>query len=293
MLDHRGPRGRCQSRTIICATSARRGAASKLGPVRHGISVRRAESANVAGNTLRRIGVDAVRGIAAWPASPSFAVRRTRITGNEISEVGPPGDLPGTIVAGILLRAPYAQAEILDNHVEREAQPSAQAGATAWSAVSADEPDAQRPIVRLGAFTAARLDEARTLVVNGPRAFVDVAFVDLNAAGARVPRGASAVLRGNVLVARGTAPAVSVAAGGDIRFGDNRCELLGDVESAVFLRSSAAIISSNLVRGGKLSLVATASRKRATVVGNATTAGISIEQQSLQGTPWELLNIGI
>src|SRR5262249_34854464 len=111
-----------------------------------GISVTRTQTATVAGNTLRRIGVTAPRGMALVAGVAHFTVRHSRITGNEIVEVGPPTDLPGAILAGILLRAPYLLNEVCDNHVERDDAP-AQPDAAAWSAIAADEADPRRPII--------------------------------------------------------------------------------------------------------------------------------------------------
>ncbi len=268
------------------------GAAStdpKLGSNIIGIGVTRTQTATVAGNTLRRIGVAAPRGTAVVAGVAHFAVRRSRIIGNDIVQVGPRTELRGTVEAGILLRAPYSQNELSGNHVERDADP-AQADETAWSAISADEPDVKQPIIHTGAFTAVRLSDRRTLVFHGTHPFIDEATLNLDAAGATVPRGSSTGIRGNVLIARGTAPAVAVASGADIQFGDNRCELIGRGD-AVLLRSTAAIVSSNIVRGGETSISATADR--VTIAGNATTGTIAVNQQSLADTAWEHLNVRI
>jgi hypothetical protein len=257
-----------------------------------GIGVTRTQTATVAGNTLRRIGVTAPRGMALVAGVAHFTVQRSRITGNEIVEVGPPTELPGTILAGILLQAPYLLNEVCDNHVERDGQP-AQPDAAAWSAIAAVEPDGNRPIVNTGVFTAVRLNDSRTLVFHGTHPFLDEAVVDFDAAGAAAVRGSSTAVRGNVVAARGTSPAVSVSSGADIQFADNRCELAGRGNPAVSLRSAAAVVSANLVRGGETSIMATAAVNRVTMVGNATTGAIAVHQQSLAGTAWEHLNVRI
>lgn len=130
----------------------------KLGAFTIGISVTRTQGATVAGNTLHRIGLTAPRGTALVAGVAHFAVQRARVTGNEIIEVGPSTELPGTVQAGIFLHGPYSQNDVANNHVERDAKP-AQADATVWSVISADEPDAKRPIIRVGMFTAARLSD--------------------------------------------------------------------------------------------------------------------------------------
>jgi hypothetical protein len=260
-----------------------------------GIRIFRTQAATVAGNTLRQIGLNAVRGTALIVGIASFAVQRTRIVGNEITEMGPSEDIPGVAVAGILVGAPYAQTEIHNNHVERDAQPSDRPSSASWTAVAADRLDVQRPAVNLATYTAVRVDDARTFVMHGNRAFIDVSAVFTNASGAIVVRGSSAAVRGNVMIARGAAPAVSVLASGEVQFGDNHCELRGGAGVApVLLGSSAAIVNSNLVRGGRdRSMAISASIKRVTIVGNATTAEIFVDGNPLQGTLWGPLNIAV
>jgi hypothetical protein len=264
----------------------------KLGAFIMGIGVARAESATVAGNTLRRIGVHAPRGTALVVGVAHMTVRRSRITGNDVVEVGPAAELPGTIMAGILLLGPYVENDVCGNHVERDAEPG-QPDATAWAAISANEPQAKQPIIHTGVFTAVRLNDTRTLVFHGTHAFINDATLVFDAAGAAVARGSSFGVRGNSLVARGAVPAVSVAAGADIQFVDNRCELIGRGNPAVLLLSTAAVVSANLVRGGETSIAASAPVNRATMVGNATTGMMTIGQQPLTGTPWEHLNVRI
>ena len=239
---------------------------------------------------MRRIGVDAVRGIAHIAGIAHFAVQRSRVHGNDITEVGPATPLPGAVMGGILLYGPYSQNEISGNHVDRDATPAA-ADAAQWSAVVADEPSQIRPIVNVGNFTSVFVTMARTLVLNGTHAFAEEATLDFGTA-APLPRRSSASLRDNVLRSRGVSPVVSITTGTDIQFGDNRCEFVG-FKDAVQLTSGATIVSSNLVRGGETSLRISATIDRVTVMGNATTAGISVNNGSLAGTAWEKLNVRI
>ena len=266
-------------------------AAPELGPVIHGISVRRAQSANVAGNTLRRIGVEAARGIESVAAIAHFAVRASRVSGNDIAEVGPPGALPGATLGGILLNGPYTQNEISGNHVARDAAAAA-ADAASWLAVLANEPNPTRPIIHVADFAAVHLSATRMLVLDGTHAFAEEATLDFTDAAAPVPRRSTLAVRGNVLQARGVAPAVALESGADIQFGDNRCEYVGKV-AAVKLDSSAAVVSANVVRGGSPSLELSAPLERATVIANATSGGIVVNQHPLAGTPWELFNARI
>jgi hypothetical protein len=255
-----------------------------------GIIVTRALSASIVGNTLRRIGADAVPGTALIVGVGELAVRRSRVTGNTITEVGPATPLAGAFQAGILLQGPYSQNDISGNHVERDAEPGAGADAAFWSALVAVEPSAATPVVSSGNFTTVHLSPARMLVLNDTHAFVEDLALDANAAAGPIPRGSSAAVRGNVFMARGSAAAVSVTTGADIQFGDNRCELVGG-RPAVELTSSAAIVSANLIRGGEVSLQLNVGSDRYTLVGNATTRAIRINQGTPAGTPWERLNV--
>jgi hypothetical protein len=266
-------------------------AAPDLGPVIHGISVRRAQSANIAGNTLRRIGVEAVRGIESVAAIAHFAVRVSRVSGNDIAEVGPPGPLPGTTLGGILFTGPYTQNEISGNHVVRDAEAAA-ADAASWLAVSAIEPNPTRPVIHVADFASVHLSATRTLVLDGTHAFAEEATLDFTDAAAPVPRRSTLAVRGNVLQARGVAPAVALECGADIQFADNRCEYVGRA-AAVKLDSSAAVVSANVVRGGSPSLELSAPLERTTVMANGTSGGIVVNQSPLAGTAWEPFNVRI
>ena len=121
-------------------------------------------------------------------------------------------------------------------------------------------------------FTALRADDTRTLVLDGPRAYVFATTASTN--GATAARGASATLLGNVLVARGRSPAVEVTASGETLFSDNRCELEAHENvPAVMLTTPVAIVNGNRVRNhGNTSIKVTG--KAVAAVGNITTARI-------------------
>ena len=263
-----------------------------LGSFILGIGVMRADATTVGGNSVHRIGMSAPRGTAVVAGIAHFAVRRATVTGNDITEVGPAAELPGTLQAGILLHAPYVQNDVSNNHVARDLA-AAPPDVSTWSAILADQPDERRPIVKVGDFATVRLTETKTLFVHADHAFVDdVGPVEPDDAGrAAVPLSFTSV-RGNGLAARGSAPAVSVTSSA-IQFGDNRCELNGRGVAAVSLIASGAIVSSNIVRGGSSSVAVAAAPARVTVVGNATNTPITINGQPLTGTPWEPLNVRI
>lgn len=247
-----------------------------IGPVMAGISVTRTESATIAGNTVRQVGVNAKQGKQLIAGIFATALKRSRIGGNEVTEIGPVGEFGGS-AAGIMLRAPYAQTAMSHNHVERDAQPSEQSSPDNWLAVVIDEPNAkERVLSRAADFTALRLDDSRTLVLSGSRAWVDAGATAVDAAGAVVVRGASASLIGNTLIARGRTPAVDVSASGDLMFCDNRCELRANQNiDAVRLASPVAVVSANRVRGGKPSMTISPQNAAVTAIGNITTSSIA------------------
>lgn len=243
-----------------------------------GIGLIRTEAATVAGNTLRQVGLSATPGKQLIAGIAAFSVQRPRIGGNEITEVGPLENSGGT-VAGITIRAPYVQAEVYHNHVERDAQFSSVRSDTAWYALNIVEPSpAGTTLSRLSRYTAVRVDERRTLVLMGNRAFVNTvgaAGVDPSTGAAEGRPGSSASVLGNVLIARGRTPAVDIAATGDVLFSDNRCELRANSSTAaVRLETPVAVISANRVRGAELSIQVTDPKAVVTAIGNITTGPI-------------------
>ena len=244
-----------------------------------GISLTRVEAATVAGNRLRRLGVSAAQGQQLIAGIAMLSVRRLRIGGNEVTEVGPLEDFNGT-VAGIMIRAPYSQAEVHHNHVERDVQFSRATSGTAWFALNIDEPaPGNGTLSRLSRYTAVRLDERRTLVLAHNRAFVNAvnapAAVDPAIGAAMDEPGSSASVLGNVLIARGRVPAVDVAAGGDVLFSDNRCELRANFSTtAVRLDAPVVVISANRVRSAEFSIQVPNKEAVVTAIGNITTGRI-------------------
>ena len=240
------------------------------------IGITRTEAATVAGNTLRKIGLEAVENKQLIAGIAAFSVQHPRISGNEITEVGPVADFNG-MVAGITVRAPYAQTEVMHNHVERDPQLNTTNSETAWYALLIDEPQARNNFLsRIARFTALRVDANRTLVLSGNHAYVNTvnAGVDVTGAAAAV-QGASVAVLGNVFIARGRAPAVDVSASGEVLFSDNRCELRASGKTTVSLNAPVAIINANRVRGGEVNSIDVPNTKTAVAIGNITTGRIN------------------
>jgi hypothetical protein len=242
-----------------------------------GIGITRTEAATLAGNTLCQIGMDLGDSKQLVAGIGAFSVQRARIHGNDIMEVGPLDNFGG-VAAGILVRAPYAQAEIGHNHVERDAQASHQPSDIAWFALRIDEfQPGGNVLSRLANFTALRVDDSRTLVLFGSHAYVNAALAGVDATGAAAAvQGASAAVLGNVFIARGRAPAVDVSASGEVLFNDNRCELRANFStSAVLLNTLVAIINANRVRGAEDSIRVPNGKALVTAIGNITTRPIN------------------
>ena len=241
-----------------------------------GIGLVRTASATVAGNILRRIGVKSKGSNRAIVGIAAQSTERVRIIGNDVTEVGP--EEYGGEIAGIAVSAPYRQAEISDNHVDRDLEPNRSGSGTAWYALNIRQPMPGINIAtNFGNFLAIALDETRFLSVSASNAWVTTVPTSVDPATGRsvAPPGSSASVIGNSLTARGGAPAVDISATGEVVFSDNRCELrLHRGNNAVEIATPAAVVTSNRVRGGELSILVTPARNLVTAMGNITTGPI-------------------
>jgi Right handed beta helix region len=281
-----------------------------------GIGVARAAAATVAGNQIRRVAVAAansrfVAGIF------MLGVERSRIHGNEVSEIGPRGDFGG-IGAGILVATPYAECDVARNQVERDAEPQANAGESAWAALLIADAgifattnlagtNAGATTVAPGAASAAgaainrtantttvRVDDRRTLVISGNRASISTARNDfigtIAGTAATAVQGGAASVQGNTFAARGRAPAVFVVASAEALFSDNRCIHQGTRGlPAVVLSTPVALLNANRVRSGDVSIAVLGSRTF-TALGNITTGVVRVNNNPL-AAPWAALNV--
>jgi Family of unknown function (DUF6519) len=259
-------------------------------PTIYGISVRRAQTANVAGNQLQRVGIDAPAGIQRIAGIVQFAVRSSRVTNNDVAEVGPAA--PSTaIISGIELQGPHEDHVVAGNQVARDPA-GAIPDTTNFFALLVEEPSPPIPIIHVGNFTTVHLAAGRTLVLDGTHAFATEAVLDAGPVDAPLLRLSSVIVQGNVLRARGGTPAVHMITGLDIKFSDNRCTLNGN-NTAVNLNCRVAVVSSNIVRGlGRNSVEVPGTDVQFTVVGNVTSGEILVRGQPLP-TPWAPLNVRI
>jgi hypothetical protein len=250
-----------------------------------GIGATRAGSATIAGNMIRSLGVKAVQsplraGILA------FGVERARVSGNEVTDLAPAGDFVGR-AAGVMLMAPLVDFEVGHNRVERDAAPSTLRSNGEWGALVVLDADPQTPLSRVGTLTAVRVDTGKTLVLGAGRAYIsNLAAVSID----NQPLGANGSILGNVLIARGDAPAVQVVAT-QCLFNDNRVDARLNGKIAVTLAAPIVIVNANRVTGNELSIQITgATAKSATVLGNITTRAISLAGAALPA-PWDALNL--
>jgi hypothetical protein len=246
-----------------------------------GIAVTRADSATIAGNAIRAIGAQAVKS-ELRAGILTFGVNRARVSGNEIAEIAPAKGFVGTS-AGIMLRGPQTQLEVSHNSVQRDAELVDSESAGNWFALTTAEVNPKTPFVQAGDKFTIRLGDGRILALGADYAFVAASLARNDAEGAR------ASIMGNLLSARGLAPAVLVVAGAECLFNDNRVETRGNRNLSVVIESAVAIISSNRVRDGEASIRLTAARS-VVVIGNITTGPIIIPG-GIANTPWAPLNV--
>jgi hypothetical protein len=245
-----------------------------------GIEVIRADSATIAGNLVRAIGLTAVKS-ALRAGILTFGVNRPRVSGNEIAEVAPAKGFVGTS-AGIMLRAPQSQIEVNHNSVQRDLTPVPDDSTGNWFALTTAEVNPRVPFGQAGEKVAIRLGDGRILALGADYAFVRASLA------ANDTEGARAGIIGNTLTGRGPAPAVLLVVGQECLFNDNRVEA-GSKAGGVLLESAVAIISTNRVRSGEGSIRLTGARS-VVVIGNITNGGISIPG-GIANTPWAPLNV--
>ena len=250
-----------------------------------GIGVIRAEAATVAGNSIRGLGVEA-RSSALRAAILTFGVQRARVESNEVTGVAPTGDFVGR-AAGIMVMAPLADFEVAQNRVDRDAVEVNDPSNGDWRALIVLDSDPQVAIARTGMLTTVRVDNARLLVLGGGRPYIATVA---GLAATDQQSGAKGSVLGNAFNARGDAPAVDILAG-QCLFNNNRVDARINRKIAVTLATPVVTVSANRVTGNEFSIQITrATAKTAAVLGNITTAGISLAGSGLP-PPWDALNL--
>jgi len=231
-------------------------------PMVSGIVVTRAVSANIAGNTLRAVGVNSPT-VQFRAGVFTVGVQRARVRDNEAIAVGPTGDALGR-TGGIVLSAPLAEFEVQQNRVERDATIIEQEGVGDWTALLVQ--DAGEIAAGAGSFTTVNLQNGKGFVLG----VAGEAFVADLAAAQRTRANGSTL--GNTFVSRGHQLAVDVVAE-HFLFGNNRVQARRNQKEAVLLRTQTAAVTSNHVEGGEASIRIDA--KVVTALGNLTTGVIT------------------
>ncbi len=250
-----------------------------------GIGVIRAQTANIIGNTLQRIGLSSPQ-TTLRAGILTMAVARVRISGNEVTDLAPPGDFGGS-AAGIMVLAPLVDAEVAQNRVERDSLFTTLPSNGTWQALVMRAGQGQPQFSKAGPFATVQLDTARTLVLGAGRAFVQTSVFG---AAANSPAGPGGSVLGNVLNGRGNAPVAEIALA-QCLFNDNRVDARQNGKVAVTIAAPVVIMNANRITGEEESVVITeATAKSAVVLGNITTRGIALSGAGL-AAPWDVLNL--
>lgn len=248
-----------------------------------GIGVTRAKTVAIVGNTIRRLGVDAVRSTLRAGVL-AFGVERTRIADNDIIEIGPNGGFVGPAI-GILLISPLADYRVEQNRVERDANVNQEGETGPFSALHVADGDEEKPVAVFGIFASANVIKAPRVMFSGNKAFT-ATIGEIVSAGTSL----CASITGNTLISRGQLPAVEALAA-ELQFSNNRVEAFQNRRVAVHLRTPLLIMSANRVVGGERTVyIKGATMKGVTVVGNITSGAITLSDDPLD-KPWNELNI--
>lgn len=249
-----------------------------------GIRVVNTRLGEIVGNTINGVGTAAAQ-------SPSRAgiqvinVDSARIEGNEVLFVGPLADfLQDT--AAIDCAGTFARVDVINNTVRRSLTPPANLGTSRWYAV------------RIGS-----LPSYGFFGVGGELWFMVSGNVVYQVSAdnvTEVPRGKEIVgVQGNLLEAYGSAPAVSVVAGGALTLSTNRCLLSTEGGQPVAQAQVGAVIANaNYLEGTAKMVALTLQLPEAgpfTILGNITSGPIQITQGTAPPSdlqpPWAPLNV--
>lgn len=244
-----------------------------------GIVVAGGGSATLAGNTLLRVGREMVE--AGYHAGIlASGLDRARILGNEAVGIGPPQGLRG-VGFGLHLLGPVADFEVDHNRIERDLGPPADRDDALWTALQAEEVPPETGVIRAGAIVSVRLDRRQVVTLADARPKLTSVAAD----------GSRGMVLGNVLIARGAAPAVEMTVT-ELQFSNNRVEARDNFREAVTLRTSVAIVCANRVIGGERSMFVSAAKpESAAVLGNIVSLGFDFPSAALPTPRWSELNL--
>jgi hypothetical protein len=242
-----------------------------------GIRVLQTSQVDVGRNTVAGVGRAAVAAAARAGIEVSGCAS-VQIAGNDVTAVGPLAEFANE-AAGIAVTAPFDRLDVVDNVVRRAASRPDSPGRSDWTAlrVGASAEDVLRALAALVFFRRGDFD----IVVGEGNLTV-------------FPRGREiAAVRGNLLDAFGSLPAVSVGVAGTCLLSDNRCLLTsGQGMPAAVVGAGALVANANSFEtNGELpAALLEVPRGPVTVLGNVATSPIFLNQNPLP-PPWAPLNV--
>ena len=244
-----------------------------------GIELSASRDVSITGNAIDGVGRDA-RSASRRAGIAVTACDSVRITGNTATGVGPPDEFFG-ISAGIVVLDAFQRADVLDNSLRR--------------ADGDPPPDPQSPwygILIAGAGKGAKVTGAAFTIVSGDNAY---RFHPALGQGVRLPLArASLAVRGNVVEAYGSAPAVLIETIAPCLFNDNRCFLVArenlptaQVQAAAAIAANNYLNGSEKVAGLELEVPGGAPF---TILGNVAGGGLALNGAPIPA-PWHQLNV--
>jgi hypothetical protein len=207
-----------------------------------------------------------------------------RIAGNELVDVGPPGEFAGD-AAGVDVVVPAGPTDVVDNAVRRSQTPPSDANRAGWYGLRVRAVDGDA--VTVAADVTLAPGRAGLLAFLGTRLGVLAAATE------------TVGVRGNFVEAHGGTPAVDIAVRGAVVFSDNRVlEVLRQPQPVAVVRASRITAASNYIAGpnDNDALILIVGPRAFTALGNNTPqknirVGADPANVAALGPPWDALNV--
>lgn len=239
---------------------------------------------DVGSNAINRFAREAQQA-ASRAAISVVATASTRIGGNRLIGIAPPGGFVGT-TAGIEIVPPFESVTIVDNTLRRRGSDDDKMSGGTWIGVDIRGVDKRRPRGPIAFETLGNV----AVAIASEYSFVFTATNIL-----AVPRVAQGDVgaRGNELdVEQSDAEPVRVASARSCRFSDNRVTVQGGKGTPSMIRSIRTVVANNVLQGLKdlpVLRVETIGKVEPAILGNERTGQILVNNAPL-GAPWTALN---
>ena len=261
-----------------------------------GIGVVGARAVSIAGNAIVRLGLGATSPNLSTSAVLVQGSDGIRITGNELSDIGPAAAFSGAVI-GIFAQSPMGDVIVDDNRIRRDSEVRA-ADASSWFGVVIVGGQAAPSVGRAKAKTRAAAELMPESLQRFAPGSTQTARAAAAPAAAASPATSRVSVRGNQITARGGTYAVAIAAVPTCDFSHNQCVRSAAVAAGtnislpdVLLTAQTLVVAGNRVVGPKgLSMVLHAQTGAFTVLGNVTAGDIQAQQAPL-ADPWAPLNV--